>query len=157
LQALPVIPVKFRKLLLRLAGLRIGREVTIFSESFFGSGKCEIGSGSFISIRCLIDGSDWVRIGSRVYLAPGVEIITGTHVIGPPECRAGPHANQPVEIGDGCWLGASSIVLPGVRVAKGCIIGAGAVVVSSTEPNGVYAGVSARRIRDLPAGYLPAG
>jgi acetyltransferase-like isoleucine patch superfamily enzyme len=33
-------------------------------------------------------------------------------------------------------------------IAKGCIIGANAVVTHDTEPNGLYAGVPARRLRD---------
>ena len=47
------------------------------------------------------------------------------------------------------WLGARVVVLPGVQVAPGCIVGAGAVVTRDTEPDGVYVGVPARRIRDL--------
>jgi maltose O-acetyltransferase len=57
--------------------------------------------------------------------------------------------NKPVTVGDGCWLGACCIILPGVAIASGCIIAAGAVVSKSTEENGLYAGVPARRIRSL--------
>jgi acetyltransferase-like isoleucine patch superfamily enzyme len=40
-------------------------------------------------------------------------------------------------------------VLPGVTVAAGCVTAAGAVVAADTEPDGLYAGVPATRIRDL--------
>jgi hypothetical protein len=39
--------------------------------------------------------------------------------------------------------------LPGVVIGPGCVIAAGAVVVSDCKPNGLYAGVPARRLRDL--------
>jgi acetyltransferase-like isoleucine patch superfamily enzyme len=40
-------------------------------------------------------------------------------------------------------------VAPGVNVGSGCIIAAGALVVRDCEPNGLYAGVPAKRIKDL--------
>jgi len=39
---------------------------------------------------------------------------------------------------------------PGVSIAPGGVIGAGAVAASDTEPDGLYVGVPARRIKDLP-------
>ena len=41
------------------------------------------------------------------------------------------------------------IILPGVRIGKCSIIGAGSVVIGDVEPYGVYAGVPARKIRDI--------
>ena len=59
-----------------------------------------------------------------------------------------------VRIGDGCWLGAAAgvIVLPGVTIGPGCLISAGPVVTKDTEPNGIYVGIPARRVRTLPDG-----
>jgi acetyltransferase-like isoleucine patch superfamily enzyme len=79
----------------------------------------------------------------------GVVLAAGGHNISGPERRAlGPN-DAPVVIGAGSWLGARVVVLPGVHVAPGCVVGAGAVVTRDTEPNGVYVGVPARRVRDL--------
>lgn len=140
---------QIRTAMLRLCGIKVGRGVTLFSQIFFGSSKCEIGDDCFISIQCLIDGSEFVKIGKNVYLAMGVKLITSFHEFGPSRQRAGRGAKAPIRIGDGCWLGASSLVLPGVEIARGCIIGAGAVVVQNTSPNGLYVGVPARRVKDL--------
>ena len=52
-------------------------------------------------------------------------------------------------IEDGVWIGARSVVLPGVRVGEGCVIAAGAVVAADCAPFGMYGGVPARRLRDL--------
>ena len=43
-----------------------------------------------------------------------------------------------------------SVILSVVNILDGCIIAANSVVTKSTEPNGLYAGVPARRIKDLP-------
>jgi maltose O-acetyltransferase len=52
-----------------------------------------------------------------------------------------------VTIGDGCWIGAGAIALPGITVAAGCVSAAGAVVPSDSEPHGLSDG--APRLRDL--------
>jgi maltose O-acetyltransferase len=39
--------------------------------------------------------------------------------------------------------------MPGVTIAEGCIIGANTLVSDSTEPDGLYAGTPAKRVRDL--------
>lgn len=54
-----------------------------------------------------------------------------------------------VVVEDGCWLGGNVTVLPGVTIKKGCIVGAGAVVTKDTEPDGLYAGIPAKRIKEL--------
>jgi maltose O-acetyltransferase len=93
--------------------------------------------------------------GSRVFqhtffgLAMSVQLLTSTHEIGPAACRAGTTLTAPVKIGNGCWLGAGTIVQPGVVIADGCIVASGSVVTKSTEPNDLYASVPAKRIRDL--------
>lgn len=50
----------------------------------------------------------------------------------------------PVAIGDGCFIGARAILMPGVRIGDGSIGGAGAVVTRSVPPNSVVAGNPAR-------------
>lgn len=55
----------------------------------------------------------------------------------------------PTLIKDGCWVGANVTIIPGVTIGEGCIIAAGAVVTKNCEPDGLYAGVPAKRIKDL--------
>ncbi|WP_430516657.1 hypothetical protein [Bradyrhizobium yuanmingense] len=43
-----------------------------------------------------------------------------------PSARASHNVSyQPCSIGNGVWIGAGAIVLPGISIAPGCIIGAG--------------------------------
>ena len=48
--------------------------------------------------------------------------------------------NRDVHIGDNCFIGAHSIILPGVTIGDSCVVAAGSVVA-----------------RDVPAGSLVAG
>jgi maltose O-acetyltransferase len=133
-----------------MAGMKAGADCRIFDGVYFGAPtRLTLGDRVFINSRCFLDGCDRIQIESDVYLAMNVSLITGTHSIGPSVCRAGVQRLAPVSIKKGCWIGANSTILPGVAVAQGCVVAAGSVVTRDTDPNGLYAGVPARRIRDL--------
>lgn len=55
----------------------------------------------------------------------------------------------PIEIKDGCWIGANSTILPGTVIEKGCVIAAGSVVKGRCRQDALYAGVPAKVIREL--------
>lgn len=57
---------------------------------------------------------------------------------------------------DDAWIGAGSIILPGVTIGEGAVVGAGAVVTKDVPPYTVVVGVPARPIKriDLEAGRL---
>lgn len=108
-----------------------------------------IGAGTRVNYRCFFDGSAPIRIGRKCGIGMEVLFCTTTHLIGPASERAG-HVNpQPITVGDGCWIGARSVILPGVTIGDGCVIGTGAVVNKDCAPNGLYVGVPARRIKEL--------
>jgi maltose O-acetyltransferase len=133
---------------LRLVGIDAQRS-TINAAGHFGGRNISIGKGAFINYGLFIDNTDRVTIGNDCSLGPNVTILTGTHEIGPSTKRAGTDRGLPVHIGDGSWLGANVTVLPGVTIGTGAMIAAGAVVTKDCEPNGLYAGVPARKIRNL--------
>ena len=94
-------------------------------------------------------GKTSIRIGNNVFIGPDVSITCASHEISTHSQRAGKNTYGDVQIYDGCWIGMRAIILPGVTIAEGCVIAAGAVVNKSTEPDGLYAGVPARRVKDL--------
>lgn len=143
-----VIPRPARWRLLRIAGLQVDR-CRVSPKVWFGGRNIEIGSGSFVNYGCRFDSTDWIRIGKRCSIGPDVSFLTSTHLVGASSQRAGSSQAQPISVGDGCWIGARVTILPGVTIEAGCVIAAGTVVVNSCAANGLYAGVPARRIRDL--------
>lgn len=54
---------------------------------------------------------------------------------------------EEVKIGNDVWIGANSIVMPGVKVSDGVIIAAGAVVTKDIPPYAIAGGVPAKVIK----------
>jgi acetyltransferase-like isoleucine patch superfamily enzyme len=50
-------------------------------------------------------------------------------------------------VGRNCFIGAHSIILPGIHVGDNCIVAIGSVVTKDVEPNSIVAGNPARVIR----------
>jgi maltose O-acetyltransferase len=142
-----------RVAVLRWCGLSVGPEVIMSPGVQFLCEDVSIGEAAFINRGCLIDAL-WgpIVIGERVYIGPQVRILTASHELGPRSQRAGASVQKPVSILAGTWVGAGATILPGVTIGEGCVIAAGAVVTRDCEPDGLYGGLPARRIRDLPVG-----
>lgn len=88
-----------------------------------------------------------LRIGKGIWVAPNAGIITTNH-----DFRAlDRHApGKAVVIGDDCWIGMNSVILPGVVLGSSTLVGAGSIVTKSfPEGNCVIAGNPAHIIRRL--------
>ena len=140
-----------KRSMLRWAGAKVGRNVRVCSSVMIvGAGELEIGDNTWIGHRCLISASSSVRIGKNVDIAPNVFIGNGTHGITPDRDRiADLECSRDVEVGDGCWLCAGSMVLPGVSLGAKCVVAAGSVVTRSFGPMKLLAGVPACIKREL--------
>jgi maltose O-acetyltransferase len=148
-----LLPNRVRQTLLRRAGVELGTHAVVAHGVVFGGSDVVLGRHAFVNVGAFIDGSAPVRIGDYSRLGPFVRILTGTHAYRRSVIRrwpADPTIPTGVVIERGCWLGTNAIVLPGTTIREGCIIAAGAVVIRDTEPNGLYAGNPARRVKDLP-------
>lgn len=87
-----------------------------------------------------------VFLDKSIFVASGVKIISANHNI---EQLAGHPTDAPaIKIEQNSWLGANSVILPGVHLGPNTIVGAGAVVTKSfSAGNLVLAGVPARIIK----------
>ncbi len=89
-----------------------------------------------------------ISIGDRVTVTSGVQFIThdgSTWLVRDEKGRRYRYA--PIEIGSDVFIGANSIILPGVRIGNRVIVAAGSVVSRSIPDNCVVAGVPARFVR----------
>lgn len=57
-----------------------------------------------------------------------------------------------IVVEDEVWIGADVTILPGVHIGRCAVIGAGSVVTGDVEAYHIYAGVPARKIRDIRTG-----
>lgn len=85
-----------------------------------------------------------ITIGSNCALTKGVKIFThgGARVAR----RKYPNYDVfgMVEVGDYCYIGTNSLIMPGVKIGNGSMVAAGSVVTKSVPPNMVVGGNPAR-------------
>jgi maltose O-acetyltransferase len=149
--ASPLVTNEMRARILRRCGLDVGR-ATIWPDVYFHTADIHLADGVILNNGVHIENCAHVEIGRNTGLGIHTVVITSTHDIGSRERRYAGHHYLPVTFGAGCWIGARSTILPGVTIGDGCLVAAGSVVTKDLEPDGVYAGIPARRVRDLPAG-----
>jgi maltose O-acetyltransferase len=147
--ALPGLPEDLRRRLMRGCQVDVGPRTGVRRWCTFTPGQVTIGADSFINFGCLFEASAPITIGDGVDIGFRTELITTDHHIADDSRRAGRPFSRPITIESGCWLGAGVRVLAGVTIRRGCVIAAGAVVTRDCAPHGLYAGVPARRLRDL--------
>jgi len=149
-----------RQMLEELFG-SIGENVSVGDNFTCGFGtNIYVGSNVSINLNCTFIDCNRIIIGNNVLIAPCVHLTTATHPVelsdrltpdwsaatGEYFCRT---YALPITIGDGCWIGANVVVLPGVTIGAGSVIGAGAVVTKDIPANVVAAGNPCRVIREI--------
>jgi len=139
----------------RLAGLKIGKGTAIlgrmeFTETRHLQTQLTIGAKTVINKRFFVDATGSVHIGNGVSIGHHVVLVTAEHEIGPAARRAGPKRPRAITIEDGCWIGARSTILPGVRIGASSVVAAGSLVAADVPPCKVVGGVPARILKSLP-------
>ena len=69
-----------------------------------------------------------IIIGKGTWIAPNVGFITANHSINNLDKHDDP---KDIVIGENCWIGMNSVILPGVKLANNTIVGAGSIVTKS--------------------------
>lgn len=87
-----------------------------------------LGENFFANHHCVMLDADRITIGDNVLLGPGVHFYTTTHPLNCEQRRQGIQLRAPIVVGDDCWIGGNSIIMPGVTIGGGAVIGAGSVV-----------------------------
>ncbi|KAK4552185.1 hypothetical protein LTR86_010539 [Recurvomyces mirabilis] len=90
-----------------------------------------------------------VTIGDRVMMGPNVSIYAATHETEIQSRRDNIEYTKPVVIGDDCWIGGHTVILPGVEIGKGCTIGASSVVSRSIPAWSVAMGSPAKVVKSV--------
>ncbi|KAH7305931.1 putative sugar O-acetyltransferase [Stachybotrys elegans] len=87
-----------------------------------------IGDSFYSNFNLVILDCGMVTIGNRVMFGPFVSIFAATHETGVESRRAGVEYARGVTIGDDCWIGGNTTIMPGVN------IGSPAKVVKKVDP-----------------------
>jgi acetyltransferase-like isoleucine patch superfamily enzyme len=144
-----VVPKVLRRTLYRAGGMQVDSYAVSPLLRVEGDPRnVRIGSGTYLNLGCYIEAVAPVHIGSDCAFGMQALVITSDHRAPGGGWRQ-EATGLPVRIGDRVWIGARAMVLPGVTIGDDVVVAAGAVVASDCAPRGVYAGVPARRIREL--------
>lgn len=110
---------------------------TLQYRYFKSNGMVFLGMPRYISAKVWFDGTDYsiIEIGEGVTISSNIRILTHDwaldtvyHGIYGKRLQKPLGKIRPVKIGNYCFIGTGSIVMPGAEIGDYCIVGAGTVV-----------------------------
>lgn len=115
-------------------GMKCGKGVSVAGKCHFGTEPYLIELGNYVRISFDVvfithDGGTWVFRREKKYQ----NIVSFGKIV----------------IGDNTFIGARTVIMPGVSVGSNCVIGAGSIVTKDIPNNSVACGNPARVIRTL--------
>ncbi len=135
-----------KKGILKLFGAKIGKGVVIKPHvNIKYPWKLSIGDYTWIGEGVWIDNLAMVNIGKNCCLSQGAFLLCGNHdykkssfdlIVGE------------IHLEDGAWIGAKSIVCPGVRVGSHAVLSVNSVATKDLLPYSVYSGNPAVFVRE---------
>lgn len=135
-----------KKFLLRLFGARIGKGVVIKPNvNVKYPWNLEVGDFSWIGEHAWIDNLAPVKIGSNCCISQGGFLLTGNHDFSKPAFDL---MVKPIVLEDGTWVGAKSVVCPGVTLKSHAVLAVGSVATSDLDAWSIYQGNPAVKVRE---------
>ena len=121
----------------------------------------DIKNTGFISSTVAFDSFDYasyITIGENTIISSEVQMLVHDYTIGNAMLALGaggvkaghlPHFLKEIKIGNNCFVGMRSIILPGTEIGDNTIIGAGSVVKGKIPANVIIAGNPAKVIKNI--------
>ncbi|MFR7936220.1 MAG: sugar O-acetyltransferase [Clostridium perfringens] len=115
----------------------------------WGGKNVYFGNGVYANFNLtMVDDCD-IFVGNNVLFGPNVTVSAGTHPIHPELRSKQAQYNIPIHIGNNVWIGANSVILPGINIGDNSVIGAGSVVTKDIPSNVVAVGNPCRVLREI--------
>lgn len=132
--------------ILRVFGAKIGNKVVIKPKvNIKYPWKLNIGNNCWIGESVWIDNLDEVTLKDNVCLSQGAFLLCGNHDY---KKTTFDLMIAPIVIEEGAWIGAKSIVGPGVIVASHAVLSMGSATSHDLEAYSIYRGNPALKIKD---------
>lgn len=136
----------WRAFLLRLFGAQIGPGAHIYGGAkIWAPWNLEVAAEAGIADGAILYSQGKITIGRRAVISQGAHLCAGTHDYNDPGF---PLIAKPITIGAHAWIAAEAFVHPGVTVGDGCVVGARSVVVRHLPPWTVCSGFPARVLKE---------
>lgn len=130
---------------LKCFGAQIGTNVVIKpSVNIKYPWKLKMGNHCWIGEGVWIDNLEQVSIGDNACISQGALLLCGNHNYKSPAFDL---IVKPIILEPGAWIGAKSIVGPGVIVGSHAVLSLGSVATNNLEPYGIYRGNPATKIK----------
>lgn len=139
-------PSKFKTILLRLFGAKIGKALVIKPRvNIHFPWKLVLGDQVWLGEEVLILNFEPVNIEDNVCISQRAFLCGGNHDYTSPSFS---YRNGPIYIQAGSWVGAGVFVGPDVTIGYDAVITAGSVVTNSLDPSSIYQGSPAKKVRE---------
>lgn len=115
----------------------------------WGGSNVHFGDWVYANFNLTIVDDGHVYVGDKVMFAPNVTIATANHPINPELRERMLQYNKDVHIGKCAWIGANTVIVPGVTIGENSVIGAGSVVTKDIPANVVAVGNPCRVLREI--------
>lgn len=138
-------PGRFKQFLLRLFGAKVGKGLIIKNKVRIKyPWRLRIGHYCWIGESVWIDNLETVELGNHVCLSQGAMLLTGNHDYTRSDF---PYRLGKIKIEDGVWIGAQSVVCPGVICQSHAILTVNSVATTHLAPWSIYSGNPASFVR----------
>lgn len=115
----------------------------------WGGRHLHFGSYVYANFNLTVVDDGEIYVGDKVMFGPNVTIATANHPIEPGLRSKAMQYNKAVHIGENVWVGANTVIVPGVSIGKNSVIGAGSVVTKDIPENVVAVGNPCRVLRPI--------
>ena len=115
----------------------------------WGGKNLHFGNGVYANFNLTVVDDGDVYVGDKVMFGPNVTIATANHPIESGLRNQAMQYNKPVHIGENVWIGANTVIVPGVSIGKNSVIGAGSVVTKDIPENVLAVGNPCRVLRPI--------
>lgn len=132
--------------LLVIFGAEMGKNVVIKPNvNIKYPWKLKVGDNTWIGEKVWIDNLGEVSIGKNACLSQGAMLLCGNHNY---KKEAFDLIVGKITLEDGVWIGAHSIVCPGVKCKSHSLLAVNSVATSNLEPYTIYQGNPAVKVRE---------
>lgn len=135
----------WRSFLLRCAGAQVGGNCHIYPRArIWAPWMLKIGKVVAIADDVEIYNPAGVEVGDLATISQGAFLCGASHDY---RRRSFPTVAKPIRIGSGAWVAARAIITMGVSLGDGCVVGAGSVVTKDMPAWSICAGNPCRPVK----------
>lgn len=123
--------------------LNFGENTSIYDSSVV-IGDVKVGKNTWIGPFTLLDGSGGLEIGDFCSISAGVQVYTHDTIQWAISGGKTDPDRAPTKIGSRCYIGPNTVITKGVTIGDGCIIGANSLVLDDIPANSKAYGTPCR-------------